>query len=51
MASHYAAACIRENWGKERATLRLQAFLEIAVGRERLQAAQDLVKAKVTYRK
>lgn len=40
----------RENWGKEKATVRLQAFLELAVGEERLKAAQDIVKAKVTYK-
>ncbi|CAL8470763.1 g10305 [Coccomyxa elongata] len=41
----------RENWGKGKATLRLQAFLELAVGQDRLQAAQELVKAKVTYKR
>ena len=29
----------RENWGMERATLKLQAFLELTQGRERLRAA------------
>lgn len=52
MNLHSACAVwdFRENWGKEKATVRLQAFLELAVGEERLKAAQDIVKAKVTYK-
>lgn len=46
MAAHEC----REHWGKERATFRLQAFLELAVGRERLKAAQDLAAARITYK-
>ncbi len=41
-------AC-RVNSGKVRSVYKLQAFLELAVGEERLKAAQAIANARVTY--
>ena len=39
----------RANSGKLRSVFKLQAFLELAVGKERLKAAQAVANARVTY--
>ena len=39
----------RSNYGKTKSVFRLQAFLELAVGEEKLKTAQALADARVTY--
>ena len=44
-----AALLCRSHSGKARSVYKLQAFLELAVGDQRLKAAQELANARITY--
>ena len=44
-----AALLCRSHSGKARSVYKLQAFLELAVGDQRLRAAQELANARISY--
>ena len=44
-----AALLCRSHSGKAQSVYKLQAFLELAVGDQRLKAAQELANARITY--
>ena len=44
-----AALLCRSHSGKAQSVYKLQAFLELAVGDQRLKAAQELANTRITY--